>query len=84
MHVQALQSGSECQGRVFVGADAAPLTFQVHSVIYKCYVLHNALVIESFAMGYQSYLHMLSLHLPCIAWWLWPQAFCTACSINQS
>ncbi|KAL0019454.1 hypothetical protein WJX77_002659 [Trebouxia sp. C0004] len=26
--VAALQSGRECQGRVFVGADAAPLTFQ--------------------------------------------------------
>ncbi len=33
MLVQALQSGKECQGRVFVGADAAPLTFQVHTFV---------------------------------------------------
>ena len=28
-NMQALEKGQDCRGRVFVGADAAPLTFQV-------------------------------------------------------
>ena len=27
--LQALQSGPECRGRIFVGADGAPITFEV-------------------------------------------------------
>ena len=41
VYVQALQSGTECRGRVFVGADGSPLTFEVWVCVTYAQLCHK-------------------------------------------